>query len=77
MLQKEFQFYLANQEELLKKYKGKFIVIKDEQILGVYDSETEAYQKSREVHELGTFLIQLCLPGDEGYKKVFHSRVVS
>lgn len=74
-LQKEFDFYLKNQEEFVKKYKGKFLVIKDEKLLNVYDTMDDAYFKTKETHEIGTFLIQECTPGTDAYTETFHSRV--
>ena len=74
-LEKEFNFYLKNQDELVKKFNGKFIVIKGEEVLGSYDSHREAFEKTKVDHELGTFLIQLCEPGKDGYTLTFHSNV--
>lgn len=76
MLKQEFQYYIDNQNELVKKYRGKFIVIKDKQVIGVYDTEIEAYTESVKAHELGTFLIQECQPGEENYTQTFRSRVI-
>lgn len=76
MLKKEFEYYLSHQEELVGKYNGKFIVIKDQQVVGVYDSEIEAYTKSVKTLELGTFLIQECLSGEESYTQTFRTRVI-
>lgn len=76
MLKEEFEYYLANQEEFVKQYKGKFLVIKDKNIVGVYNSEIEAYTDSVQKYELGTFLIQECQPGSENYTQTFRSRVV-
>jgi hypothetical protein len=75
-LQNEFQWYLEHQNELVEKYEGKFIVIKNQQVIGVYDTDEDAYVKSSETNELGTFLIQECLPGEDSYTQVFHSRVI-
>ena len=74
-LEKEFKYYLENQKELVKKYNGKFIVIKDLNVIGAYDSELEAVQKTSEKHELGTFLVQKCEPGNESYTQTYHSRI--
>lgn len=76
MLEKEFQYYLDNQDELVKKYNDKFIVIKNEIVIGVYDSHSEAYNLTLQTEELGTFLIQHCLSGDQGYTQTFHSQVI-
>lgn len=75
MLEKEFKYYKDHQEELVKRYSGKFIVIKDEEVLEVYDTELEAYTETKKKHEVGTFLIQKCLPGKDSYTQTFHSRV--
>lgn len=75
-LEKEFKYYLAHQGELVDKYEGKFIVIKDAQVIGVFDSQLEAIEKTLEEHELGTFLVQKCEHGNESYTQTYHSRVV-
>jgi len=75
-LEKEFKFYLEHQDEFVKKYKGKFIVIKNREVLGVFDSELEAIEKTAEKHELGTFLIQKCEPGAESYTHTYNSRAL-
>ena len=75
-LKKEFDYFIANQTELVGKYNGKFIVIKDQQVVGVFDSEQEAYSEASGKFELGTFLIQEVKPGSEVYSQTFHSRVI-
>jgi hypothetical protein len=35
ILEKELQYYIDNQEDLVKQYKGKFLVIKDQKIIGI------------------------------------------
>jgi hypothetical protein len=75
-LEKEFQYYLDNQAEFVKKYKGKFIVIKNSKVLGAFDTEIEAIEKTSKEHALGTFLVQKCEAGSENYTQTYHSRVV-
>lgn len=75
MLDKEFQYYLANKNALSKKYDGKFVVIVGEEIVGVYDAEIEAYLESKTKFELGTFLIQEVSSDDSTHTEIFHSRV--
>jgi hypothetical protein len=74
-LEKEFQFFLKHQDELVAKYRGKFVVIKGEEVLGAYDDENDAIRETSLAHELGTFLVQKCEPGSESYTHTFHSRV--
>ncbi len=74
-LQKEFQYYIDHQNELVEKYRGKVIVIKDEKVIGAYDSDLEAIEKTSEKHDIGTFLVQKCESGTNSYTQTFHSRV--
>ena len=76
LLRSEFEWYLANQDELVEKYNGKYLVVKDSELVGVYDSENEAYFDSESKYGLGNFLIQLCTPGDAAYTQMFSSRVI-
>ena len=74
-LQKEFEYFLAHQQELARQYTGKILVIKDQTVIGVFDSELEAIQETSKTHELGTFLVQRCDSTEEGHTQTFHSRV--
>jgi len=74
-LQNEFDYYLANQDEIVKKHLGKYVVIKGDKVIGVYENELDAIESSQKEHELGTFLVQFVSPGDSSYTQVFHSRV--
>ncbi|MBA7684336.1 hypothetical protein ES703_92729 [subsurface metagenome] len=71
-LEKEFKYYLDNQDELVKKYKGKVIVIKNKKVIGVYDSEVEAVRETSKNEPLGTFLVQKCTPGKADYTVTLH-----
>ena len=74
-LEKEFEYYIEHQDELVKRYKGKYIVIKDCRVIGVYDNQIEAIEETSKNEELGTFLVKKCEPGKESYTFTFHSRV--
>ncbi|NQT34224.1 hypothetical protein HQ587_03455 [bacterium] len=74
-LEKEFQFYLDHQVELVAKYNGRVVVIKGEEVIGVYDDEMESVTETRKSHALGTFLVQRCTPGSEAYTVKYHSRI--
>lgn len=75
-LQKEFEYFLEHQKELVKKYRGRVIVIKDQKILGAYDDEVTAVLETQKAHKIGTFLVQKCESGDAAYTQTFQSRVV-
>ena len=75
MLDKEFQYYLDNQRDLVKKYNGRYLVIVGEEVVGDYYDYSQALSRSLEKYEMGTFLVQKCSPGDKDYTFTFHSRV--
>jgi hypothetical protein len=75
-LKNEFDYYLKNQNELVEKYNGKVLVIKNREVIGVHDTEIEALTNTIGKHERGTFLVQKCSPGTDDYTMTFHSRVV-
>ena len=74
-LKEEFAYYLANQDELVKKYNGRYVVIKDKKVIGDYDDQATAVIETQKVHDLGTFLVQKVEPGNAAYSQTFHSRV--
>ena len=72
-LETEFQYYLEHQRELVAQYQGKYLVIKDTTVVGVYDDELTAVRKTATVYPPGTFLVQKCDVGIE--IQTYHSRV--
>jgi hypothetical protein len=74
-LRDEFQYYLAHQSELVEKYNGRTIVIKNHKVLGDYSDLATAVAETQKTHELGTFLVQKVSPGSDAYTQTFHSRV--
>jgi len=57
-LKKELEVYKKMREELLKKYRGKVVAIKDGELVGVYDSEEEAFRDVVEKYGLVPVLIK-------------------
>ena len=58
VLEKELRVYEEMKEELLKKYRGKVVAIKDGKLLGVYESEEEAFRDVVEKYGLVPVLIK-------------------
>ena len=67
MFDKELKFFIANQTELVTKYRGTVLVIRGERVEGAYPSAIAAYTEARQRFEPGTFMIQPCEPGPEAY----------
>ncbi|MCB8942578.1 MAG: hypothetical protein H6658_02260 [Ardenticatenaceae bacterium] len=67
-LKEQFHYYIENQDEFVRKYDGKVIVLKDFKVVGIYRSEVEAVRQSEaQGHKLGTFLVQKVSPGPGAY----------
>lgn len=74
-LQKEFEYFLAHKDELAGNYKGRFVVIKGQRIIGDFADQLEAINETSKNHAPGTFLVQKCESGSDSYTQTFHSRV--
>ena len=72
MLEREFKFYVEHQDELVKQYRDKYLVIVGEEVIAAYDDITIAYLESKKRYKPGTFMIQLCQPGVENYTVTLH-----
>ena len=57
-LEKEQAFYEANKTELRSKYAGKRIVIANDKILGVFDSDRDAMQETVKTMPRGSFMVK-------------------
>lgn len=75
-LKVEFEWFLQNHDELVRKYNGKFVVIKGQTVIGDYSDQSQAVAETQQKgHALGSFLVQKVEPGNQAYTQVFHSRV--
>lgn len=60
MITSELTFYETHQEDLAYLYRGKYLLIKNERVQGVYPTSQEAYQAAWQKFGSETFLVQLC-----------------
>jgi hypothetical protein len=67
MFAQELNFFIRNQEDLVRKYQGKALVIQGDTLRAVFDTPLEAYLHLERDHQLGKAMIQLCQPGPEAY----------
>lgn len=58
MLDTERQYFDKNREDLLRRYPGKFVVIKDEQVLGAFDSIEDALAEGAREYGVTSFLVR-------------------
>ncbi len=61
---KEYLWFEAHEAELLRRYFGRYIVIKEEEVIGDYGSRKLARQQTLQHHQPGTFIIHLCVEKD-------------
>ena len=73
LLKKNFYYYIANQNELVSKYDGKYLVIKDNQVQGTYDRIEDAFRFGKREFGMGNFIIQKCGSGKDNYSTTIHS----
>lgn len=64
-LYNEYQFYLKVKADLLKQNRGKFALIKEETLVGTFDTDQDAYKAGLEKFGNVPFLIIRIQEGDE------------
>ena len=72
----DFNYFLENMEEFYHTYGQKFVVVKNQGILAVYDDFMAAYEATLKTEEPGTFLIQECFDNKEKMVCHFQGNVV-
>ena len=75
-MKSQLDHYKECQQELLKKYEGQIVAVKDGEVLGVFPTKTDALEETSKNHSPGSFLIIKCTKGDEEYTRRFRSRVL-
>ena len=73
----ELDFFISHQDDLVRRYNGKVLVLKGRQVVGVYRDMQEAYIEAQREHKLGTFMLQHCVPGPDAYTVTITSSVSS
>ena len=77
MCDKNYLYFMSNIDNLREKYAGRYVVIKNEAIIGNYASFDEAYNETLKTNELGTFFIQHCTDNCEVNTEFFYSNNVA
>jgi hypothetical protein len=63
----DFDFFIEKYKELYNEYGHKFLVIRNQRILGSYDTELEAITDTKKQYPLGSFIVQECNGDESGY----------
>ena len=74
-MDEDYIFFEKNMERLYEKYGHKFLAIKGQNVIGVYDTFQEALDVTLKTEKLGTFLIQECFKNREENMQFFQGNV--
>ena len=76
-LEKNFEYYLANLDELAKKYNGKYIALKECKVLGAYNTFNDALlYTEKQGHERGTFIVQKASTDPSAYTMTYRNNLI-
>jgi len=67
MFERELDFFVKHQDELVARYPGKVLVIRGDELAGVFENALEAYLSAQRQFEPGTYMIQPCEAGSGAY----------
>ncbi len=70
---KDYEYFLDIWPELVRDHPGKFVAIKDKEVLGIYGDYMEAAQAVYVEHEYGSVLMQNIGRGPEALAVYLHT----
>lgn len=69
----DFKYFLEHYNEFFQKYGHKFIVIRNQEILGAYEDTVSAVDATTQTYPIGTFIVQECNGEESGYTNYLSS----
>lgn len=66
-MSEDFVWFVEHYDELKNKYGNSYIVIKNKEILGIYETYADGVNNTLKNEELGTFIVQECNLEYESY----------
>ena len=66
-MERDYQWFLDNYDDIYEKYGTSYVVIKDAKVLGSYASYGEAVRRTSETEPMGSFIVQFCNGDASGY----------
>ncbi len=70
-LEKQFEFYLANQDAIVEEYADRFIVIAGQRIVQDFDNESDARTYAEANLEPDSYTVQFVSGGQEPFPTVY------
>lgn len=74
---RDFFYFIDNYQDLYKKYGHKFLAIKDESVLGHYDTVLDAILDLSPNYDLGSYIIQECTGDESAYKTTIMRLIIN
>jgi hypothetical protein len=71
----DYGYFIDNLAALYQQYGHRFLVIKNEKVIGAYNSFDDAFTETVKTEALGTFLIQECVSDPKELVKTFQGNV--
>ncbi len=65
VLEKEIKFFEENKAKWLGVYEGKFVLVKGEELIGVFDAAETAISEGAKKYGTESFLVRKVIPQDE------------
>ncbi len=69
----DFTWFVKHYDEFYKQYGVSHIAIRHQEILGVFDTDTEGIDSLAEIYPLGTYSLQYCNGDESGYTGYIYS----
>lgn len=70
---RDFKWFKENHIDLFTKYGDVFLAIKNQQVIGTYQSYAEGVKKTSQKEELGSFIVQHCTQDGSGHTNYIYS----
>ncbi|MDR0519302.1 MAG: hypothetical protein LBG82_04535 [Clostridiales Family XIII bacterium] len=71
----DYDYFINNLASLYQKYGHRFLVIKNEKVIGAYNSFDDAFSETIKTEKLGTFLIQDCVSNPDDLIRTFQGNI--
>lgn len=73
MQKKDYTWFLTNYSELFSKYGSSYLAIKNENVIGIYNSYAEGVKETLKTEQIGTFIVQKCDGSETAYTNYISS----
>lgn len=73
LVDKNYAWFESNLSKLMNEYNGKYVVVKDCQVIASYSTFEEAFTCTSANEVAGTYIIQLCSQDENKTARTYHT----